>query len=105
MAETKILTIADNGSRVVLKVGDELVFELEENPTTGYRWQPDIQGDTLEPASDEFDPGEKIGAGGKRRLYFLARHAGQATISLKLIRQWDPAEPLNTITVNITVSK
>lgn len=34
------LTMKDAGTTVNLKPGDNLVIELEGNPSTGYTWQP-----------------------------------------------------------------
>ena len=35
------LTQADDNKSFSLHKGDELVIHLEENPTTGYRWEID----------------------------------------------------------------
>lgn len=38
-----LLTAAQSGFPIEARVGDELVLQLVENPTTGYRWQPDSE--------------------------------------------------------------
>ena len=38
MAATRVLTDADKGSTVQLKIGELLELHLRSNPTTGYSW-------------------------------------------------------------------
>jgi inhibitor of cysteine peptidase len=84
------LTKADAGRTVELSQGATAEIELEENPTTGYRW-------TLEeslPAGigvvgDEYTPGgSAVGAGGLRRFSLRADAPGGGVVSLKLWREW-----------------
>jgi inhibitor of cysteine peptidase len=72
------------------RVGDVLVLELAENPTTGYRWQvpPDAPAALI---SDEYLPplSSAAGAGGKRILKFGVALAGEHAIRLQLRREWE----------------
>jgi len=53
-----------NGQRVALPVGSEMVLRLEENPTTGYRWQMDSPGSpALKLAADRYEAPERGKAG------------------------------------------
>lgn len=69
---------------------DETVaLHLDENPTTGYRWQ--VTADpAIELRSDEFVPlaGSGIGAGGRRVFTFHVRAAGEFRVRAKLWREW-----------------
>src|SRR5262245_13392084 len=89
---TTTLTLADSGHAVDLRLGDRLVLQLEENPTTGYRW-------ALEPFDEEvlslddvaYAPAREggLGGGGQRAWTFSARKPGTATLQLKLWRPWE----------------
>jgi len=74
------------------RVGDLLVLELAENPTTGYRWQvpPDAQAVLI---SEEYLPpvSSAAGAGGKRILKLRVAVAGEHVIRLQLRREWETA--------------
>ncbi|HEX5369333.1 MAG TPA: protease inhibitor I42 family protein [Dehalococcoidia bacterium] len=89
MPETT-LTAADNGRAIEVESADELVVELDENATTGYRWaveEPLPAGLSL--SSSDYEPGGATpGAGGKRRIRLHATGAGGGALSLKLWREW-----------------
>lgn len=77
-------------------MGEELRFDLPENPTTGYRWQLQVTGDTLhERTPPSYAPATTaIGAGGTRTFRFIATQPGTATIRATLARVWEPDHPL-----------
>ena len=86
------LTQKDNGRSIELKVGGELVIDLPENPTTGYRWSVrGPLGDLVSLKSAEFSggAGSRIGGGGIRQFRFVARAPGKTTINLKNMRTWE----------------
>ena len=105
MADIVTLTAEDNDASVTLDVGGSVVFELEENPTTGYRWQIGSTTGVLALEDDDFSPGEGVGAGGWRRLRFVATEPGNVVVLLALARQWAPDQRLKSMTVNVTVSR
>ena len=85
------LGVTDNGKTVSATVGDVIVVELAENPTTGYRWcleTPD--GSTVAKEDEAFvvDSGPQMGGGGTRQFWFRAKAAGSTPISLKHWREW-----------------
>lgn len=88
MAEI-IITEAQNGGTISINVGDVVIISLQENPTTGYRWQIDAAtGVTL--TSDEFF-GVSLapGGGGERKLSFTAPASGTFQVRAILRRGWE----------------
>lgn len=76
---------------------DTIVFHLEENPTTGYRWEVEsLEGSVLEFIESIYvpAPGMAMGRGGMRIIRFAARLPGSQKIRLKLRRQWDPPDKI-----------
>lgn len=106
MADAAVLTGADDGAHVSLKVGETVLLELDENPTTGFRWDLlPFEGPCLREHDDSFEAGTGIGAGGLRRVRIVAREAGQEDVRLVLIRPWGPREPVRALSVHITVNR
>jgi inhibitor of cysteine peptidase len=88
-----ILRTVNNGSVVDARIGDSIVVILDENPTTGYRWEVVRGGgEVLSAPADEFNVAETAGTGaaGQRRLAFEVRASGESTISATLRRSWEP---------------
>lgn len=77
----------------VLGRGDEVVLRLEENPTTGYRWQIAQSGaGELGLVDDRFVPGAgdtAPGAGGHRIVRFVGRQPGEVRLEAVLRRSWE----------------
>jgi len=91
MAEI-VLSDAAHGRAVPAQVGDTIVVELAENPTTGFRWTVTaIDTRALQAAGDEFrrDPRAGVGGGGLRVFRFTARKRGTTSLELKLARSWE----------------
>lgn len=99
------LTNADAGRTVSVNSGDTIVVRLEENPTTGYVWKvEELDSQILQLVSEDYEAaGSGIGGGGQRKLVFKAIGAGQSSLKLKCLRQWEPDAPLNTFDVTIDV--
>jgi inhibitor of cysteine peptidase len=98
------LTEKDSGGRRTVRVGDDIVVTLAENPTTGYRWSADVDASSLGQTDDRYTgPDEPRGAGGMRRLTFTALRAG--TIHLRLVkkRAWERDGDGEQFTVDLTV--
>ena len=86
-----IFSEKDNGASVEVQRGAKVTIELNENPTTGYRWTiSSIDEVFLEPKGDEFLPPDQTtpGAGGLRRFFFRAKSAGSTALSLINKRAW-----------------
>jgi predicted secreted protein len=75
----------DNGALIQVPRGSKITIELEENPTTGYRWIVNgIDEVFLVPEGDAFLTGNQmgLGAGGVRRFFFRAKGTGYTSLSL-----------------------
>jgi inhibitor of cysteine peptidase len=84
-----ILTPADAGKTIAVHSGERVTIQLDENPTTGYRWaidQIDEQILTLENSSFVAAPG--VGSGGQRTFQFRAHSPGTVHLQLKNWREW-----------------
>jgi inhibitor of cysteine peptidase len=84
------LVQADSGARRTVRVGEDLVVVLAENPTTGYRWFADVDDALLQALDDSYDgPSEPRGAPGTRQLVFRALREGPARLRLEKKRPWE----------------
>ena len=102
-----VVTEADLDREVVARVGDAIVVQLPENPTTGFRWGLASPGDNiLELARDEFQAAAHtgVGGGGLRMLRFAVKRAGSVRIQLKLSRSWESGAPKAAFSVDVKVS-
>ena len=82
---------ADEGHRVDVKPGDEVIIGLAENPTTGYQWQIDGLEGPLELRASTYELGvpRAIGSGGERSIRLIITDAGLARIALVNMRSWE----------------
>ena len=85
------LTQANHSQSFIVRIGDEIIIQLAENPTTGYRWAVEptaVPILTLE--HSRFTPsGTNPGTSGQRTLTFKAQQAGTAQLQFKLWQQWE----------------
>lgn len=82
----------DKGKSFKVHSDDIIVIRLEENPTTGYRWEVDKADDeilTLQSSDFSLAEGPRIGGGGMRIFILKAKSAGTAHIELKHWRKWE----------------
>jgi inhibitor of cysteine peptidase len=106
MAEIAI-GAGQNGSSLTLSVGDEVRLDLQENPTTGFRWQPvGIDTAILQLRADDFAPtaGAAIGGGGARRLRWAMLRPGVTELRLELKRAWEASAPRSVFTIQLSVT-
>jgi predicted secreted protein len=86
------LTRADSGRSVAVSVGDVVVVNLPETPTTGYRWTDQAAAHSiLQLQSEEFMPGTSggIGGGGRRVLRYVVLQPGSVDVRFDLARPWE----------------
>ncbi|WP_168800973.1 protease inhibitor I42 family protein [Peteryoungia ipomoeae] len=88
--KTVLVTDADDETLITADLGDVLLVELEENPTTGYRWELTEKGDLPLVTSGFTPPADTApGAGGLRRFSFDADTAVEHRLIFRLQRAWE----------------
>ena len=103
-----MLTNADNGTPVALKIGETLAITLDSNPSTGYSWQflPMKRAILQQQGEPEYTPPAQPlpGAGGQHTFQFAAVGAGTTTLTLVYKRSFEPNDaPAQTFTIQVTV--
>jgi inhibitor of cysteine peptidase len=89
------LTDANNGELIEARLGDEIVLQLPENATTGYRWHIDRADGLAEKqiAHQQVDskpgPNPQFGRGGIREFRFTVNGPATARLELKRWREWE----------------
>ena len=93
-----------NGATVDLTVGEVLEIQLAENPTTGFRWQVQADGEPVcQPVDDRFEsPGGPPGRGGTHVWHFRACRTGTGQIDMVYRRSWETAAA-KTFTLHVRV--
>jgi predicted secreted protein len=83
------LTESACGSTIEIGVGEVFAGELEENPTTGYRWgfTADAGVDVVS-SSYAVNAGGGVGGAGVRQFLFRAGTQGQFDVRGRLWRSW-----------------
>jgi inhibitor of cysteine peptidase len=102
-----VMTEADSGHLVSLRIGQELVLNLKSNPSTGYGW---VQADTETPilvvlGKPAYKPdGPSTGSDGVESWEFGAVKRGAQTLKLEYRRPWEKnTPPANTMVLHVTV--
>lgn len=103
------ITAADGGTVVEVSVGDELIVDLEGNPSTGYGWvnESETTGVLVEMGEPEFiTDSELIGASGTIRCRFEAAEPGTARLELAYRRSWEEGvEPEAWFSLTVVVEE
>jgi predicted secreted protein len=86
-------TYSDPAQAIEVKVGQEFIIALDENPSTGYVWQAEFASSFLKLVEDEYEPSTEglIGAGGTHRFLFQALDKGKIEITMVSTRMGDEA--------------
>jgi inhibitor of cysteine peptidase len=99
----------DNGKTVSVPIGQRFRIELEENPTTGYKWTvPEFDQTCLALEMDEYTPAKTsgIGGGGIRQFVFAIKSACRVTLRMVNKRPWETdGEPAARFEITIVGSK
>ncbi|MGA2698176.1 MAG: protease inhibitor I42 family protein [Methanoregula sp.] len=96
---------SQNGTTVYVNRSAEITLKLNENPTTGYRWNLTatpglvIANDTFVPSDTT---GKLVGSGGTRIWEMNAAGTGPQTINAVYMRSWEPVTG-NETTFSMTV--
>lgn len=85
---------ADSGGTRTIRVGDQVVIRLAENPTTGYAWELSQSGaGALRVVESRFEPGASaaglVGGGGQRLLRLAGERPGEVRLDLSERRPWE----------------
>ncbi len=105
-ATEKTITASDAGRPIELRVGQELVLNLESNPSTGYSWS---LTDTRHPVlislgKPTYKHAASVpGAGGLQSWTFRATEPGVQTLKLEYRRPWEKKVPEKTVTFQVVV--
>jgi inhibitor of cysteine peptidase len=86
----RTVTSADNGRTVRLRIGEHMAVQLDENPSTGYRWAfDDIEEKLIAVHNDGYVRTTKgVGGGGTRQWRFEAKAVGRTEIRCKRWQKW-----------------
>ena len=87
--------------------GDAITLELDEIPTSGYRWELNgYDPSVLEPDGDDFSPATdgRLGGGGTRRFRFQVVRSGTSQLKFVRRRAWDPRGAVETFETTIEVT-
>jgi len=106
-AATKVVTDADNGKTVTIKMGDVLEVRLNANPTTGYMWYLQKQSTALlkltsQSQTQATQPG--VGRPIVQIFNFAPKATGTGVLLLHYVRSWlnpDPNEEQFSLHVTI----
>jgi inhibitor of cysteine peptidase len=106
-ASPTTITAADAGHPITLRIGEELVLNLECNPSTGYDWfLTDAKNPVLSSlGKPAYVQGRSTpGAGGIESWNFRASAAGTQTLKLEYRRPWEKnTSPAKTAIFQVTV--
>jgi inhibitor of cysteine peptidase len=106
MAEIELDAANADGSQAA-NVGDQLVLDLDETPTSGYRWAVDDFDEAILALLDDwFVPPEPglLGAPGHHRFRFAVVGPGAATLNLVCRRSWDLESAVERFATTIEAS-
>jgi inhibitor of cysteine peptidase len=106
-AETKVVTDADKGGTVTIKMGDVLEVRLSSNPSTGYAWYLEKQSTALlkltgQTQTQATQPG--VGRPVVQIFDFAPTGKGTGVLLLHYVRSWmnpDPNEEQFSLHVTI----
>ena len=97
---THRIYMENNNHEIKVSVGDIIIVELPENPTTGYQWESvNLNNEILEEKQSVYiSSNAGIGAGGMKKIEFEVKSARQETIILQNIQKWS-----NDVFQNFTI--
>ena len=93
---TKVVTDADKGGTVTIKMGDVLEVRLSSNPSTGYAWYVHKQSTVLlkltgQSQTQATQPG--VGRPIVQVFDFAPTGKGTGVLLLHYVRSWEPPDP------------
>ena len=106
--EQVFLTAANSGQKLTLFVGQELVIQLDGNPSTGYTWEAkDLDAGMFQQVGETVFASSNpnlVGSGGSLTLTFRVLKTGPASLTLVYHRPWETTvAPLHMFSITATV--
>jgi len=101
-AATKVITDADKGGVVHVKLADQLELRLKANPSTGFMWYIEKESTPLVKLvhmtqTEAPEPGASqpamVGRPVLQVFTFEARHIGDGVLRLHYVRSWEKPTP------------
>jgi inhibitor of cysteine peptidase len=91
-----------------LSVNQQLVINLNENPTTGYRWHfRGVNTSLIDLVQDNYtlSTESKLGGGGVRSIKYKAKSEGKCDLTFKHIREWEgEGFAIETLEITLLIS-
>ena len=90
--------------------GDRLIVTLESNPSTGYGWEYDTEGDPCFPSPAEYDYITEqhdlnlVGASGAETFTFAAKADGKTTLRFSYLRSFEENSTIRSYELSVAVS-
>jgi predicted secreted protein len=104
----RLVSEADDGASLALRVGDRVMVELEGNATTGYTWTNAMEVEYAvlrEMQESEYRAAfGLLGAPGVFLFRYVAVDVGPQTFRFIYHRPWESVEPLETVQFTVHVS-
>lgn len=87
---SRTFTESDNGKTITLTKGQVVKVQLDENPTTGYRWEPSVSsGIRITDDSYAASASGRMGAGGTRTWTMKVTGTGNQQFEASYKRSWE----------------
>jgi inhibitor of cysteine peptidase len=95
----------DNGKKILINKGDEVIIHLKTNPTTGYDWLThDLETVFLEETRDYQTISEALGSSSQLQIHYRAISKGVTFICLHYCRSWEKnIPPLDTFNLDVNI--
>ena len=97
----------DGGAPMIYTEDGDLVIALAGNPTTGYEWSCEVDGDCVSGGDYEYlqdaAAEDMVGVGGVFTFRFTPTKAGTATLRFDYARSWED-EVLDSYEFEVTIS-
>jgi inhibitor of cysteine peptidase len=102
------LTASDNGQKITLFAGQELVIQLPGSPSTGYTWEAkDLDASMFQQVGGPVFAASNsnlVGSGGTLTLTFRVLKTGHAALTLVYHRSWETSvAPQQTFSITAVV--
>jgi predicted secreted protein len=95
-AADRVVTDADKGGTIHLKIGEAFELRLGANPSTGYMWYLEKDSTPLvklvhQTQTEATEPG--VGRPVFQVFKFEAKHFGEGVLRMHYVRSWEPPTP------------